>query len=311
MLLAFVADIHGNDLALQLVEDDMRVFLTELQRPQFGKVWVLGDIVGYMPWSLAVLDRVRAWQGERALTTELELLLGNHEAYLFDIFRDEVNAAVMPAIELARNELANRPDLEAWLRSAVQCPDVRDQEWTYRRWFRRGDTGLALCHGTMQPRHAMDYHWPLDEKQPWTTDLRRRSVERDWDVARGELGDCPRCIVLCGHTHLLFGWQQTGLTSPTEGFAMPEANGRPAILDREGSYLFCVGSVGAPRNATPSDFRREATYIAMELGQGAPRLYVRQVHYDKLAFTRSLTKRLSKAGYETAQINSLFAELRL
>jgi hypothetical protein len=311
MLLAFVADIHGNDLALQLVEDDMRAFLTEHQRPQFDEVWVLGDIVGYMPWSLAVLERVRAWQGDGGLAMELELLLGNHEVYLFDIFKDEVNAAVMPAIELARRELANRPDLEAWLRSALQHPDDQDHEWTYRRWFRRGDTGLALCHGTMQPRRTMDYHWPFDEERSWTTDARRRNVERDWEIAKGALGDCPCCVVLCGHTHLLFGWQRTSPTNEASRFAMPKPNGSPATLQRQASYLFCVGSVGSPRDAAPSDLCRKATYVAMELGQGASKLYVRQVQYDKLAFTRSLTTKLSKAGYEPAQINTLLAELRL
>lgn len=67
MRVAFISDVHGNDIALETCVDTLR-------RLNVDRVHFLGDAVGYLPDEAAVLQRLRK---ERIICQQ-----GNHEAML-------------------------------------------------------------------------------------------------------------------------------------------------------------------------------------------------------------------------------------
>lgn len=80
MRIAFISDVHGNEVALQACLD-------AIQRLRIDRVHFLGDAVGYLPGEIPVLDRLEA----EAIACQQ----GNHEAMLLagrppDAARDAV-----------------------------------------------------------------------------------------------------------------------------------------------------------------------------------------------------------------------------
>lgn len=74
MLIAVLADIHGNYPALQAVLADM---------PEVAEVWVLGDVIGELPYPRETLDAILALS-ERL---PVRCILGNREESLLEAHR--------------------------------------------------------------------------------------------------------------------------------------------------------------------------------------------------------------------------------
>lgn len=74
MIVAVIADIHGNDVAMEAVAKQMI-------KAKVEKVWVLGDIVGYYYHPERVLDTLSSWN--------CEIIKGNHEKMMDLATRDK------------------------------------------------------------------------------------------------------------------------------------------------------------------------------------------------------------------------------
>jgi putative phosphoesterase len=98
MKIGVVADIHGNEVALSAVLDDM---------PPVETIVCAGDVVGYNPWHGACVDAVR----ERGMPT----IMGNHDRAVIGEENVHFNSMAGAGVQHARETLGEE-QLE-WLRT--------------------------------------------------------------------------------------------------------------------------------------------------------------------------------------------------
>ncbi|MFB6165220.1 MAG: metallophosphoesterase [Haloarculaceae archaeon] len=103
MQVGVVSDIHGNEVALEAVLDDM---------PPVDAVVDAGDVVGYNPWPAACVERVR----------ELEAvsIMGNHDRAVATGSSFAFNSMAGAGVRYAREQLED--DQLEWL---AALPDER------------------------------------------------------------------------------------------------------------------------------------------------------------------------------------------
>ena len=124
MRIGVVADVHGNELALEAV-------LADGTRAGVERWICLGDVIGYGPDSRACVHRLHAL-GTRCV-------MGNHEARLLGLSTLPFRSEAELALEHARRDL----DPEAWAVIRTYEPAI---EWSDRALF---------CHGS--PRDRDEY----------------------------------------------------------------------------------------------------------------------------------------------------------
>ncbi len=98
MKIGVIADIHGNEVALDAVLDDM---------PPVETIVCAGDVVGYNPWHGACVDAVR----ERGMPT----VMGNHDRAVIGEENVHLNSMAGAGVKHARETLSEA-HLE-WLRT--------------------------------------------------------------------------------------------------------------------------------------------------------------------------------------------------
>jgi len=164
--LAFIADIHGNHLALRAVLDDIK-------RQAVDKVFCLGDLVGYAPFPNEVIEIIRK---ERIPT-----VMGNYDDGVgFDRLAcgcDFPNEEARRAGEqsLAWTKAHTSEDNKAFLRGLPK-----------EIWIEIGDKKIQMVHGS--PRALNEY---LYENAP--------------EALLREIFNCTQADVLVvGHTHKPF-----------------------------------------------------------------------------------------------------------
>lgn len=138
MRIGVVADVHGNELALEAV-------LADGERAGVEQWICLGDVVGYGPDSNACVHRLRGL-GARCV-------MGNHEARLLGLSTPPFRAEAELALEHARGRL----DREAWAWIRTFETDI---EW--------GDHAL-FCHGSPRDRDEYLFSPPQIEEAMATT----------------------------------------------------------------------------------------------------------------------------------------------
>ncbi|MFB6310520.1 MAG: metallophosphoesterase [Salinirussus sp.] len=88
MRIGLLADIHGNEVALQAVLSDM---------PDVDSLVCAGDVVGYNPWPAACIDAIR----EREVPT----VMGNHDRAVATDTAFRFNAMAAAGVRYAREHL--------------------------------------------------------------------------------------------------------------------------------------------------------------------------------------------------------------
>lgn len=190
------SDIHSNLEAFEAVLADMRTI-------RFSRLICLGDTVGYAASAKDCLDLLR--------TLEAEVLLGNHDAAVFD-------DRIVPHM--------SGP-------AAAGVHHAREQLSASRRDF------LATLPMVTSHRELQFVHSSLDDPEAWTY------LRREPEIL-SHLSAQTHPISFCGHTHVpgVF-WFNSSDEMQTLG-----ARGR-VQLPQGGKVLVNAGSVGQPRDRCP------------------------------------------------------------
>lgn len=135
MIIGLLGDVHGNDLALEVVLRSAKLASVE-------KLLITGDLVGYYFAPHRVLELLKPW--------DVCIVRGNHEDMLKAVLDDR---SLMPAIE-HRYGSGLRVALETLSESQVDflCSLPRIRELTL------GSRRIFLCHGT--PWDTDQYVYP-------------------------------------------------------------------------------------------------------------------------------------------------------
>ncbi len=201
---ALISDIHANTAALRAVLNDIR-------QQSIGKVYCLGDIVGYGPEPCECLDLVM----DNCSVT----ILGNHDqAALFD--PDGFNPVALQAIYWTRSELEKRNGVS----------DRVDERWDFLGELPRSlnEGEFLYVHGS--PREPTnEYVFPEDVYNQRKMDALFDRIER---------------YCFQGHTHI------PGVFTGSGEFITPEECNYQFPLTSE-KAMFNVGSVGQPRDSDP------------------------------------------------------------
>ena len=96
MRVALLSDVHGNEVALSTVLDDL---------PEVDRVVCAGDVVGYNPWPAACVETVR----DRGIPT----VVGNHDRAVANDTGFRFNDMAAAGVDYARAELDD--DQIGWL----------------------------------------------------------------------------------------------------------------------------------------------------------------------------------------------------
>jgi predicted phosphodiesterase len=214
--LIVLSDIHGNLPALDAVLDDFQTQGT------CDACWVLGDLIGYFPWSAEVIARLRK------LPT-LSCLMGNFDRYVITGYRPTVplrapeDWAQMPALLKLR---------EARFRWAVERLSYEDYGF-----LRDLPTRLAMQvpgYGSVVAIHAT----PGDDEAfilPTMPD----------EAIAPYLADLDAHLLLYGHTHIPMDRTVGGVRLVNPGSVGLPLDGDPrasyAVLDMDNPRPFADG----------------------------------------------------------------------
>mgnify|MGYP000551381528 CR=1 FL=1 len=128
MRIGVLADVHGNEVALQAVFDDM---------PAVDAFVCAGDVVGYNPWHAECVEAVR--------DREIPTVQGNHDRAVADEAHVGFNSMAGAAVEHARETLS--ADQIEWL---AGLPEERHEF----------DDRLKIVHG--HPDDPDHYTYPAE-----------------------------------------------------------------------------------------------------------------------------------------------------
>lgn len=246
-----LSDIHANVLALEWVLKDART------RADIEEAWFLGDLLGYGPRPLEVIDLVR---GEGGLYRETRWLVGNHDAMLKHLLEvDQVNE---------KAPRGQSPEAWAsWREHYARLRESEQRDWYWRfleegkgpRIFARDGWQMVLTHGTLI-RDARDELRDAIEIYgfPWVPPKFSRAYFLS--PLEGRL-EGERCMVLYGHTHV--PTCRAVKREPEGGEVFTElllAYGEPIALRGLECVLLNPGSVGFPRDGDP-----RASYAVLDL----------------------------------------------
>ena len=201
--IALISDIHANAEALAAV-------LAVIEARQIETVYCLGDLVGYGPDPVVVVDRVR----ERAEV----VLRGDNDARMFE-GSDRMNA-------IARHQVRCHAKM---LRPGVPASSSARERW---KWLAslpesHSEEGCSFYHAS--PRD------PVFEYVMW------RDV-RTYPWKMEEIFSLIQRFAFVGHTH------QAGAFFEQRGWFWAREFPHGCPLDGTEKILFNVGSVGNPRD---------------------------------------------------------------
>lgn len=273
-----LSDIHANQAALQAVLED--VVRLKDRYPVEG-IWFCGDLVGYGPDVVPVLQRVQAWLAQ----PYFRWVLGNH---------DHEVAALLPHKTFPETPWTRGIHQRAWhswrenVRALQQNPQAREKFASFVRAGTgtrphievQGDWLLVMTHGSLYFEEGPTssggglFNALTSYIFPWEDDHRKATAflhpllrSGVWRGAE----DRP-LLVLYGHTHipsLQIVEKQGGqwifhekLTQYAQVIRIPPAPG----------VLINPGSVGQPR-----DGDRRAAYALLNLKEGL--VMFRRVEY--------------------------------
>jgi putative phosphoesterase len=131
--IAILSDIHGNDVALQAV-------MEELKRLEIEHLFVLGDIVGYYYHPDRILDMLAVWN--------LDMIKGNHEQLLSQSF-DSKKASELLKKYGSGFEAAKQVLTTEQIQFLLKLPD--------RKTVIIDDIQFELCHGSPWDRDTYIY----------------------------------------------------------------------------------------------------------------------------------------------------------
>jgi len=189
MRIGFFSDVHGNLPALEAVLGDIAAVGVDAR-------FVLGDLVGYAPWSNEVLERLQA--------EHIPSVMGNYDEGT-GLDADECGCAYTDPVEKALGDRSfawtkahtSRAN-KAWLRSLPA--EIR---------FEAAELRFMLVHGS--PRRINEY---LYEDKPDGTFAR---------IAAGADAD----VIVCGHTHRPYEKTVGGAWFINDGSAGKPKDGDP------------------------------------------------------------------------------------
>ncbi len=199
---AIVSDLHSNIEALTAVMKDMAELGVE-------KVYCLGDVIGYGPDPLPVLDIAKSFEFS---------LMGNHEEGML-FFAEDFNPRARQALE--------------WTKAQINDGDI-SQEEKNELWQRidgmpksQMTESAVFVHGSLR-HETRDYVMPADAE----------------DAGKmGEIFDLmERPVCFFGHTHIPGVWTEGG------SYVHPEDLEYEFTLPQDEKVLINVGSVGQPRD---------------------------------------------------------------
>lgn len=167
MLVLLISDVHSNLAALDAV-------LSAEPAARADEIWHLGDLVGYGPQPLEVIDRLGALGASN--------VLGNHDAAAAGLIPPrDFNALASTAIAWTAEQLssAHRDYLAALPRVETSAGvtrvhgSLRDPLWEYltsvegaREHFNRQETALSAVGHTHLPMALRFDNGALDARQP-------------------------------------------------------------------------------------------------------------------------------------------------
>lgn len=307
MRIALLSDIHGNLPALRSVT-------SQLKEDRVDKVWVLGDLIGYGPNPLKVLEWFKSLD-----VSDSEWVMGNHEYCLMKRFRGDFRTSPldsygMPSYHDGTNDMMH---YYAIFNNRVfeGMPEVHDYA---KILFRKennsikqncvGKTKYVLSHckpTAYQIADAYNYY-----PYPWTTEVGLTSFLQEV----GEYKETEKPLIfLHGHTHiptLIYGTRngnvnikpepsvkiQYGTTYSLGGeftIINPGSVGQPRDLDKRASYAV-IDTQGNSVTYHRIEYNIQETIA--ELYQSAPKLieiFGAQETWDKII--NPLCKRLQEA----------------
>lgn len=279
-----LSDIHANDVALEWVLKDVRYRFRDIE-----EVWFLGDLLGYGPHPLEVIERVR---GERGIYSELSWIMGNHDAML---------KYLLEAGQVSEKPPAGQSPV-AWLSWREHYNILRDSEqkewyWSFLesgkgpRILSRGEWQVVLTHGTLIRdadnviRDAIEIY-----AFPWISPEFTRAYFISPLDGRLEGG---RCMVVYGHTHIPTCRKVVRKEDGEIVFVeLLQAYGEPISFRGGECVLLNPGSVGFPRDSDP-----RASYAVLDLEAEEVTFY--RVPYPQREVAAVLTKELG--WYELAR----------
>lgn len=312
MRLAFLSDIHANDLALQWVERDMRDYLAECNASQFDAIWLLGDLIGYLPWPVEVLTRLRRWDGELG---PVSAVAGNHEALYWDETPQDVQKVARRALQWMEAKYAddrNAEALFAWLRDKISLnKDVHGGSLCCQTRVAQ-QLPVFVCHSNWN-RTEFGERWPyLDDyesrKDGTQRALGKQAILSDLMAVRNEAHeDSHPTVLFCGHNHIQFAYSMNGLAEPSR-VKLPLNSDEQLLLEPGTTYLVSTGSVGLDRTPPEDVDHLWFYYLILEIVDGAWQLRVRLGSTLKHLIRAEISKYLTEADEITVEYRRLLLQ---
>ena len=277
-----LSDIHANAYALEAVLSDAR------QKAEIEAVWFLGDLLGYGPSPLEVLQQVR----EEGVYQPDVWILGNHDKALARVFRVGKMAPEPPA---GTSPQAWASWLEHWKRLRE---DPEHRAW-YQNFLQNGQGPrifhahgweVVMIHGALIRNMGGGVADAIETYAfPWVSEEAKRAYFLS--PLKGQI-EAERCVVLFGHTHVPMCQvvQKEGAARP--GFVeLLHRYDVPVSLGGQGWVLINPGSVGQPR-----DGDSRAAYALLNLEKG-------EIVFHRVSYpVKETAKALTRLGwYELAQ----------
>lgn len=212
MRLALLADIHGNLPALEAV-------LCELERLQPDHVILDGDLINAVPFSVEVIDLVRA--------RDWVVVRGNHEFYYLDYGTARAQPGTEDPVRWGQlHWLVERisPDQAAYL---GMLPDERTL-------FLPGTQPVRVCHG-VPGRNRVGFY-----------------MEQPAEAMARDLAGIGEQTVVSAHTHVQVDRHirvQPGCVADL--YADPHRDTPPPMDGEQHWHVVNPGSVGLPLNGDP------------------------------------------------------------
>lgn len=267
MLVAVISDVHGNHVALDAIEKDLRRVLVDYGRDHFDRIWLLGDLIDPLPGSVEVIRRIRGWCGQ-LLKGEPELVAGNHEGYVFGLvpLDGATNPLFQRTIPVTRRRLQGTEGTDEYRWLSDHCTvhyEDSDRRLCTRRLLGGDDLGHAraavwLCHGMLRDYMEWSYHLPEGREGAI-------HAREDMEHARRQPAgaDVDRCLILCGHSHRAFAWHRGRPGDQPQPVGVVPGEW---VAIGEGDYVVCVGSAGADRRPA-SDAGYHLEYVLLDIGE--------------------------------------------
>ena len=209
MTIAIISDLHSNLEALNAV-------LNDIEQKNVTEIVCLGDLVGYGPNPIEVIDHAMRWK---------IVLIGNHDHALVHQTVG-FNPVARSSIEWTRDEL----------RPGFLSSRKKKNRWAFMNNLPKTHTidRMLFCHGS--PRDPiMEYILRSD-----TIDLTGEVPEK---IA--EIFEKVDHLCFVGHTH------DPGIITEESDFLIPSEFGYSYVFEPDKKYVINVGSVGQPRDGDP------------------------------------------------------------